>query len=485
MKKIKAQGKQFIDQEGRSVILHGINMVCKNKEKGYIGEYSESDFKQLKAWGFNTVRLGIFWDGLEPEAGKYSETYLDQIEEIVCRAQRHDIYVYLDMHQDLFSVLYADGAPEWATLIDEENHVETGLWSESYLLSPAVQRAFDNFWENKPACDGIGIMDHYIQGWCHVAERFRTYDHVVGYDLMNEPFIGHKVEEVLGRLLMAASAVLYPDQEPDLEALQTLWLDPSRKEELMTLLSDRDTYNSLVREAGQPSAHFEATYLSDFYKKTIQAIRQVDPETMMILEANYFSNMGMASGLELGEDTNQVYSPHGYDLLVDTDLYHISSQNRIDTIFDTHNQIHEKLEVPMLIGEWGCFPKANAVQVEQAAYIFSKFEQNQASDTYFDFDHVYGNRILEVIVRSYPMHVSGEIKKYCYDYKTQDFECAYVDNGKEDSIFYLVYNQGKTVVVEPEGNGYQIEMTEDNKGCFLRVKGTQEGQSCPRTIIYR
>lgn len=51
--------------------------------------------------GFNLIRLGIFWDGAEPEPGKIDYGYLEKLREIVGLAEKHGIYVILDMHQDL------------------------------------------------------------------------------------------------------------------------------------------------------------------------------------------------------------------------------------------------------------------------------------------------------------------------------------------------------------------------------------------------
>lgn len=58
------------------------------------------------------------------------------------------------------------------------------------MLSEAVQTAFDHFWLNKPASDGIGILDRYEALWQHIAKRYTNNTTVIGYDLMNEPFPG-------------------------------------------------------------------------------------------------------------------------------------------------------------------------------------------------------------------------------------------------------------------------------------------------------
>ncbi len=104
-KLVQSVQNKFIDSYGRHTILHGVNMVCKKPEKGYLA-YTQEDFFQIGRWGFNVVRLGVFWDGLEPEPGKIDYTYIDRIEEVVDMAEKAGIYVYLDMHQDLFSVFF-------------------------------------------------------------------------------------------------------------------------------------------------------------------------------------------------------------------------------------------------------------------------------------------------------------------------------------------------------------------------------------------
>ncbi|MEW6354960.1 MAG: hypothetical protein AB1696_01425 [Planctomycetota bacterium] len=47
-----------------------------------------------------------------------------------------------------------------------------GAWYLSYS-SPAVIKAFDNFWANRPGPDGVGIQDRFIAAWQYVARRFR------------------------------------------------------------------------------------------------------------------------------------------------------------------------------------------------------------------------------------------------------------------------------------------------------------------------
>ena len=194
---ISVSGTRFIDSYGRQVVFSGINKVNKDPQKNYLDNDSGETFNQFRKWGLNCVRLGVIWAAVEPEPGKYNEKYLDKLEEQVNRAVQNGIYVLLDMHQDLFGAStedgkdsMGDGAPQWATLTENLPHVKGAIWSDAYLISPAVQKAFDNFWANSPASDKIGIQDHYASMWKQVAERFAGNTGVIGYDIMNEPFNG-------------------------------------------------------------------------------------------------------------------------------------------------------------------------------------------------------------------------------------------------------------------------------------------------------
>src|SRR3989304_1185875 len=100
---LRVQDSRFLDAEGRQVLLHGMNVVSKSKADNYLSWHRSDDFANMPAWGMNCIRLGIIWDGLEPAPGKYDEAYLDGVEERVAWAAKHGLYVFLDMHQALFS----------------------------------------------------------------------------------------------------------------------------------------------------------------------------------------------------------------------------------------------------------------------------------------------------------------------------------------------------------------------------------------------
>ena len=179
---VRVEGQNFVDPEGRQILFSGINFISKNPQENYMPVQGKETIEQFRTWGFNCIRLGIIWDGLEPEPGKYNEVYLKEIDKRIQWATDNDIYVFLDMHQDLYGAKYSDGAPDWATLDEGQPHYRGAVWSDSYLISPAVQKAFDHFWLNTPASDGVGIQDHYANLWKYI-NRSRMVNYILVYPI--------------------------------------------------------------------------------------------------------------------------------------------------------------------------------------------------------------------------------------------------------------------------------------------------------------
>ena len=58
-------------------------------DKVYELDFDENLIVNLKKRGVNLVRLGLTWDGVEPEAGKYDEDYLDRVQRMYYRDRSH------------------------------------------------------------------------------------------------------------------------------------------------------------------------------------------------------------------------------------------------------------------------------------------------------------------------------------------------------------------------------------------------------------
>jgi len=129
--KVRTYLNYLKDEYGRYVFLHGVNVSGSDKfpvnedpcmtEGGpcqftlgkvvpsYVGkpfplEDADRHFKQLRELGFNVIRLTLNWEGIQPVSpDDFDEEYLDYIQKIVEKANEYNIYVLLDMHQDMFS----------------------------------------------------------------------------------------------------------------------------------------------------------------------------------------------------------------------------------------------------------------------------------------------------------------------------------------------------------------------------------------------
>ncbi|MHB1853864.1 MAG: cellulase family glycosylhydrolase [Acidimicrobiales bacterium] len=262
---------QIVDPYGRSVILRGVNLVGLEDDYyttsavgtgGYSAapfwpvdparyqgrcpanshdiseppvcevqagrpEYAQSsapgsgdDLAQMRALGFDVIRLPVNWSQLEPSPGHYSSTYIDRIAQVVGWAAQQNIYVIIDMHEDNYSRFtpasapvsappvvsasqesggHADGAPPWAVM--SQGAPAEALAGQS-VFNAYVETAFTNFWLNRtptnaagqalPAgqAPGTGLQDHYIGAMVQLAKRFVNDPTVVGYDVMNEPLPG-------------------------------------------------------------------------------------------------------------------------------------------------------------------------------------------------------------------------------------------------------------------------------------------------------
>jgi endoglycosylceramidase len=194
-------GRWITDSAGRVVILHGMNMVYKRGPKpgdptGYAPDqagFGEDDAAFLEANGFNTVRLGLIYAGVEPSPGVYDDAYLDRIAATEQTLAAHAIFSLLDFHQDLYNERFqGEGWPDWAVQDDGLPNMPQFGFPGNYLGMPALNRAFDNWWANgsNAASGMVGLQDRYAAAFTHVAQRFASANHTIGYDLLNEPWPG-------------------------------------------------------------------------------------------------------------------------------------------------------------------------------------------------------------------------------------------------------------------------------------------------------
>jgi len=211
---IRSPGGPFLyDQTGRVVFFHGVNAVYKlppyelYSAPGKPWNFTAADASLMARLGFNVVRLGMTWKGLEPgtapandptictpgvphDPGQFNQgildRYLTKLSETVRLLGRFHIYTLLDMHQDVYNEMFdGEGAPNWAVCTDGVPNIDPpGRWSKSYGTA-AAGIAYKHFWTNDVVGD---LQDEYDRVWTAVAAYFRGNPWVLGYDPFNEPF---------------------------------------------------------------------------------------------------------------------------------------------------------------------------------------------------------------------------------------------------------------------------------------------------------
>jgi endoglycosylceramidase len=184
-------GRWITDAKGRVVVMHGANLVYKVAPfYPAAGPFGASDAAFLRSLGFNAVRVGVLWEALEPQPGVYDDRYLNRIANTVDVLRRHGIVSLLDFHQDQYNEKFlGEGFPAWSVQDDGLPNPPIAFPS-GYETNPAVQRAFENFWADKPGPGGVGLQERYAAAWAHVAKRFRRNRSILGYEIINEPFPG-------------------------------------------------------------------------------------------------------------------------------------------------------------------------------------------------------------------------------------------------------------------------------------------------------
>jgi len=211
---ISSPGGAFLqDEQGRVVFLHGVNAVYKlppfelYPAPGKPWNFTAADASLMARLGFNVVRLGMTWRGLEPgtvpsndpaictpgtphDPGQFNQTvldnYLSNLAQTVRLLGRFHIYTLLDMHQDVYNEMFdGEGAPNWAVCTDGAPNTEApGRWSQNYGTAVAGA-AYRHFWTNNVVGD---LQGEYDRVWAAVAGYFHGNPWVVGYDPFNEPF---------------------------------------------------------------------------------------------------------------------------------------------------------------------------------------------------------------------------------------------------------------------------------------------------------
>ena len=247
----------IIDDDERTLILRGVNLggdskipFCKpgeeinsdflntNRNDSFIGrpfpvKEAESHFQRLKKAGMTFLRLIVTWEAIEHQGpGIYDEAFLAYLRKILLIAEKEDVSVFIDPHQDVWSRWTGgDGAPAWTLEklginVDNIDRCGAGITRQRYsiyhkskkfpngdpfpkMIWPsnynryAAATMFSLFFAGNAYApdlkiDGEKIQDYlqnrYIAAYKHMQRRLKNCAAIKGWASMNEPhfgFIGH------------------------------------------------------------------------------------------------------------------------------------------------------------------------------------------------------------------------------------------------------------------------------------------------------
>ncbi|GMI57178.1 hypothetical protein TeGR_g2918, partial [Tetraparma gracilis] len=135
---VQIKDKKFQDASGADLVMKGPNIVMKGPpylpavagdapcddslgvdpltgEKGTCSTFNQADVDNIKAQGWNMIRLGVVWAGAQPTDGdSLDAAFLERLHAILDLADANGLYVILDNHGDMVSSAgCGNGLPMW------------------------------------------------------------------------------------------------------------------------------------------------------------------------------------------------------------------------------------------------------------------------------------------------------------------------------------------------------------------------------------
>ncbi len=487
---IKVENKVFVDALGRTRIFRGVNYVdkgelpSKNRKKGskadpkqqrkYHLETSKEYWGNMAKLGVTLVRLGVTWDAIEPAPGVYNQEYLAEIEEVFEVCATLGIYVYLDMHQDLYSGFgtgYGDGAPNWAVLNGGVPHriPYTGIWAEPYFFGNSTARAFDSFWDNKEV-SGRGLQDRYADMWTMLATRLKDKENLFGFDFINEPYPGKMGQKVFrGIVARVIKMALFSSKFAMFRFLKNIFKHPKQALDCIT----PEVFEEVVSQGEEVLSQFDKTRYTPFINKMATAIRKVTDRGIVMQSTSYWGNVGVhyhGQPIEVAGDREegQCFAPHAYDVLVDTPEYNYASTPRMAFILKRHKEAQDRLGVPVVLGEWGCNCPEGTEWLKHVEEVDAIIEEYQWSETYYaDVEFLETPAIKSNIQRAYPRAVAGSITQYKTDKQNNTFCLKYVCTDADLTTEIYLPAEPKTVTGDVK---WQFEKILDSDSGILYIE---------------
>ncbi len=422
-------GRWLTDPRGRVVILHGVQewaltgplpgpLPFGHRVPATIG-YGPDSARFLAHNGFNLMRLSLsYW---EYAPGRFDDGYLDGFRRFVGQLDATGVYSLLDLQQAIYGPYFyeGEGFPNWMVNTSGLASNKAG-YPSAYYGDPAENQAWDNFWANKPASDGVGLQDHLARGWRHLAGLFAGTRGLLGYDLLNEPWPG------------------------------SVW-------------------PSCFSLDGCPPGGFDATELSALYQRVVPAIRRVDLRQLVIYEPNLLFDFGRQTGVNAPHDAHLVFGFHDYCLSGAGGSESSACAAEEPEAMMNAIAYDQHAGNALLLGEWG-----GTSGPQDIARMVTLADEYMLPWSYWYYGSLVPNPLrpprganlnlgnLELLVRPYPQVISGTPTSWSFDPQSKTFTLTYTTrrvagghfpDGAQSNIFIpeLQYPHGYHLTVSGAG----------------------------------
>ncbi|KAF4268992.1 hypothetical protein KXX13_008797 [Aspergillus fumigatus] len=439
---------QIVDEFGRTRFFHGTNVVMKEPPwyrpfewAPGVSSFGEQDVQNLHALGLNIVRLGHSWAGAEPVRGQYNQTLLDIMKKQTKLAEEYGLYVLVDVHQDVLARQFCghgvpdvsrmrgpvgtaatdmavqwfvkeDWVPGWKMYpfplkltpfpVDNKGFPSpqslcgTVDWSLSYT-SAAVCNAFGRLYNNY---DGLG--DAFAAYWKKLASEYVETTNVVGYNLLNEPWVGDS---------MADPTLLVPGVA-DHKVLEGLW------------------------------------------NRAAKQIRTVDNDTLIWFEGATIDILSGFNNVPLGDGSTSVHSFH---------YYSPPQLSSISTTLNNRRKDNERLRTAGVLTEL-TFWMGDDQQMQGLADAMSATDANMVSWIGWAYENLYNGtsgqpypELAKHYSRAYPAAVAGTPNSFSFDENSGTFKLQFTSdpNIKAPTEIILppsTFPNGYKVQVSPAGS---------------------------------
>ena len=319
---------------------------------------------------------------------------------------------------------------------------------------------------------GKGLQDRYCELWKMLAKRYGNSPALFGFDIMNEPFPGTDSKRMFAHLVSGVAKTVLINKKINRGKL----LKSAVKRDTRNMLDciGGDVIRDAVYKIDPIQEKFDKEKYSPFLNKTAAAIREVTDNGIIMMEQSYICNSGIKQScppitVNGVREENQCFGPHAYDFSVDTPLYQYANASRVKAFFSEMRNTQERLNVPVVVGEWGgCSDNTDTSWFPHAYELLDYFDENHWGQIYWDY---HGDDmdapLMEMLSRTHPVAVAGEINSYSYNRKNNTFTLDYISDGENETIIYVhkpFETNNEYSIIEEYENGAALISLKSDKG---------------------